>query len=99
MEYVYSKGVAFDVEDVDVGHAVELYVVSDRYQELGLRSLCKDALKNGLRSTNVLDLLRRCVELHCDVLKDSCIRFLYSNIETVLPEPLLINLLMSQHTT
>jgi hypothetical protein len=86
MVYLYCKEAGFEVEveDIDVGHAFELSVVSDRYLELGLRSLCQQRIETATTTDNVLEFLRKSIDLHCDVMRDNCMGFLYKNLKEVM---------------
>lgn len=99
LEYIYTSTV-----QVDIDHAVELYVLSDMYQVLDLSQLCLDVLERGLNCENVLGLLVNAEDLRCDILKDVCVKFVSANFRKVtknegvrvLSHSLLVDLLLNQ---
>ena len=52
LEYLYKGAVNFEMDD-----AIELYLLSDRYQENSLSRKCLEVVRRGLSVANALELL------------------------------------------
>jgi hypothetical protein len=74
LEYLYSGEVDIGVED-----AIELYVLSDRYQEDGLSRHCLEVIEGGLTETIAAELLAEADGLGLVDLKDVCMEYMLSN--------------------
>ena len=77
LEYLYCGW-------VNVGRgmddALELYALTDRYQEKCLSRQCVKVIRRGLNDENVIPLLLVVDRLGLDVLKDVCMSYVVSNI-------------------
>lgn len=76
MEYLYSNDVKIDIE-----HAVELYALSDLYQEISLGKICQEVLERDLTCKNALELLEKSQALGYHNLAESCLTFIHVNFE------------------
>ena len=74
LEYLYS-----DEVDIGVDDAIELYVLSDRYQENDLSRKCLEVVKRGLSDTNAIEMLAEADGSGLDTLKDVCMEYVLSN--------------------
>jgi hypothetical protein len=74
LEYLYSSEV-----DIGMDAAVELYALSDRYQEDGLSVRCLGVFQKGLSDANAIELLSEVDGLGLDGLKDVCMEYVVTN--------------------
>ena len=75
LEYLYSGEV-----DIGMDNAMELYVLSDRYQEDDLKRQCIEVIEGGLSHGNAIELLVEAANgLGLDALKDVCMEYVVSN--------------------
>ena len=74
LEYLYSGDVYFKMDD-----ALELYALSDRYQEDDLSRKCLEAVRRGLSDANALELLVEADALGLIALKDVCMEYVALN--------------------
>ena len=81
MEYMYTNTVDIDI---DIEHAVELFVVSDRYQEDDLCRLSKEVIERDLCCENALRLLENSLEFYCEVLVEMIMSYIETNLEGVI---------------
>ena len=79
LEYIY-KGAA----EVGINHALELYVVADRYQENDLSSQCLKVIERELSHENAVQLLVDVDGLGLASLKDFIMSYVVSNFGKVL---------------
>ena len=78
LEYLYKGEV-----DIEVGDAVELYVLSDRYQENDLSRQCLEMIEGGLTPSNAIEFLAEADGLSLAALKDVCMEYVLSNYGTI----------------
>jgi len=81
VEYLYTGTV-----NVGMDHALELYVLADRYQENGLSRQCGEVIKNGLSHENIIGLLVKVNGLGLDALTDICVSNTASHFGKVVNE-------------
>jgi hypothetical protein len=74
LEYLYTGRV-----DVGMDHALDLYVVADRYLENGLSRQCVGVFRRGLSHENAIDMLLEVDGLGLGDLKDVCMSYVVSN--------------------
>jgi RCC1 and BTB domain-containing protein len=74
LEYLYSGEI-----DIGMGDAIELYALSDRYQEDDLSRQCLEVIEIGLSDTNAIELLVEVDGLGLVALKDACMGYVVSN--------------------
>ena len=75
LEYIYLGKIL----DIEMEDAIELYVLSHRYQEDELNSRCLDVIRGGLSHEHVSELLAEAGGLDIDALKDACMEYAVSN--------------------
>jgi hypothetical protein len=80
LEYLYTGGV-----DVGMDHALDLYVLADRYQVNGLTMQCLTVIERGLTNENAIRILVEVTNagLGLDDLKDVCMSYVVSNYHKV----------------
>jgi hypothetical protein len=81
LEYLYLGNVNFEIEE-----AMELYVLSDLYQEGDLSRQCLEVIRRGLSDANVIEWLAEADALGLDALKDVCMEFMVSNGNSIKEE-------------
>ena len=81
LEYLYIGAV-----DVGMDHALELYVLADRYQVNGLSRQCLEVIGEGLTNENAIRMLVEVDELCVDALRDMCMSYAISNYDKVMDE-------------
>jgi hypothetical protein len=81
LEYLYIGAV-----DVGMDHALELYVLADRYQVNGLSRQCLKVIGEGLTNENAIRMLVEVDGLGLDALRDVCMSFAISNYDKVMDE-------------
>ncbi|KAJ8680814.1 hypothetical protein QAD02_016601 [Eretmocerus hayati] len=80
--YVYAAKVN------DIGeHAVELLMLSNKYEVGGLKSLCEQSLIKSLENVNVLDCLNLANLHNAKILELKCVNFIASNASEIIELP------------
>jgi hypothetical protein len=79
--YLYKGDVNFEMDD-----AIELYLLSDRYQENSLSRKCREVVRRGLSVADALELLVDADALGLDDLKFVCMEFVVSNGQLITKE-------------
>jgi hypothetical protein len=74
LEYLYSGEV-----DIGMDNTIELYVLSDRYQEDDLKRQCIEVIEGGLSHGNAIEFLVEADGLGLDTLKGVCMEYVVSN--------------------
>ena len=74
LEYLYMGEIDIGMED-----AIELYVLSDRYQEIDLSRQCLEVIERGLTPSNAFELLAEADGLCLDALKNVCMEYVVSH--------------------
>jgi kelch-like protein 24/35/kelch-like protein 29 len=74
LEYLYKGEV-----DIGIDDAVELYALSDRYQEEDLSIRCLGVIEKGLTNANAIELLAEVDSWNLDALKDVCMEYVVMN--------------------
>jgi hypothetical protein len=78
LEYLYLGEV-----DIVIDNAIELYELSDRYQEDGLSRLCLGAVERGLSDANAIELLVEADGVGLVALKNVCMEYVVSNYGSI----------------
>jgi len=78
LEHLYTDSV-----DVEIEHAIELYIASDLYQIERLRDKCCSVVRQNLNAENSATLLQAAAEAHCQTLKEVCMSYIVDNFDVV----------------
>ncbi|TVU42033.1 hypothetical protein EJB05_08415, partial [Eragrostis curvula] len=81
LDYIYTDTLSAmdDGQDENHGTIRGLLVAADRYRLGRLKLLCEHELCKAVTVENVVKMLEFANDLHCDVLKDSCIEFIVTD--------------------
>ena len=96
LEHLYKGKVEVGLDD-----ALELYVMSDRYQEYDLHVQCLEVIRKGLCTSNAIEFLAEADRAGLKAFKDVCMEYVVShfcksftqNRISALSDPVLVELL------
>ena len=78
LEYLYTG-----IVDVGMDHALDLYVLADRYRVIDLSRECVEVIGSGLSNDNAIRMLVDVDGLGVGALKDVCMLYVVSNFDKV----------------
>ena len=78
IEYLYTDTVQINLE-----HAVELYLTADLYQCNILQEMCVLVVRRNINGENAAMLLQTANDTHCHAVKDICMEYIVANFDVI----------------